>query len=132
MTSAKNCFDKGLKYKSETSKNRPVTLFSSHKFLLDHHLPVHNPLLSLYFLPSFCWDFNVHLKIAWVVNETLTPNCENDVEAGTATNDFVDDGEIPERSNSKPKSSMMTGPPGGLAKEEKVGRKLYLDTVKAE
>ena len=45
--------------------------------------------------------------MAWVVNETLTPNCENDVEAGTATNDFVDDGEIPERSNPKPKSSML-------------------------
>ena len=45
---------------------------------------------------------------------------------------FVDDGKSPKISNPKPLRSITTGPQRGPAMEEKIGRGLFLDTVKAE
>ena len=63
-----------------------------------------------------------------------TSDFENDDKAtGEAYSNFVDDGElIPNISNPNLTTSNSTGPLYGPAKEEKIGKKLFLDTVRAE
>ena len=68
-----------------------------------------------------------------VENEVNDQEYESDDFSGTAGTDFVNDWEDSHKSTPNDQiTSIMTGPQVGLAKEEKVGRKLYLDTVKAE
>ena len=68
-----------------------------------------------------------------VENEVNDQEYENDDFSGTAGTDFANDWEDSHKSTPNDQIiSIMTGPQVGLAKEEKVGRKLYLDTVKAE
>ena len=67
-----------------------------------------------------------------VENEINDDIFENDENAGTAITDFVNDWEVSQKSTPNTENSITTGPNYGLAKEEKVGRKLYLNTVKAE
>ena len=57
---------------------------------------------------------------------------ENDELSGIVTTNFVDDGTESKTSIPNFNTSISTGPQRGLTKEEKIGRKLYLDCVKAE
>ena len=74
----------------------------------------------------------IHLKMGPVENEVFDQEYENDDISGTTETDFENDWDGSHKSTPNQILSIMTGPQVGLAKEEKVGRKLYLDTVKAE
>ena len=57
---------------------------------------------------------------------------ENEGGKWLTESNFVDDGKSPTILHPKYSNSITTGPQCGPATEEKIGRKLFLDTVKAE
>ena len=62
-------------------------------------------------------------------NGSLAQNCENDEIMGTVSENFVDIWGTNPRVNPNVITSISTGLSTSLAKEEKVGKKLYLDVV---
>ena len=76
---------------------------------MDPRLPVHIPLLSLYFiLPHLGRNFKHTFKMVLVENEILSQNYENDDDlARTTSANFVDDWENPEKSIPKPNLSII-------------------------
>ena len=73
-----------------------------------HLLPVHIPLLSLYLISQTWWDFNIHLKMVFGMENGLALVAENEGGNGVVTSELVDDGRKPPKSNSKSKSKVRS------------------------
>ena len=67
-----------------------------------------------------------------VEGEKDSGNCENEGGIVNPNPILLTMGNVPKRSYPKSKSSITTGPQRGPAQEEKIGRRFFLDTVKAE